>query len=84
MAVENLPTHFGKCSFAYQPDGKRATLTLSGEAAPPGGFPLALPRSLVAKVTIDGRPVSVSGNGDRLLPPKAKRVQIELAAQRAR
>lgn len=30
MAVENLPTYFGICSFAYMPDGNDAMLTFHG------------------------------------------------------
>ncbi len=78
MAIENLPTHFGKCSLAYRPSGNGATLTLSGQASPPAGFLLALPGSLEAKVTVDGKEVLRSENGGCLLPSKTRRVQIEL------
>lgn len=78
MAIENLPTHFGKCSLAYRPSGKRATLTLSGQTSPPGGFLLALPGSLQAKVTANGREAVRSENGGCLLPSKTRQVQIEL------
>lgn len=78
MAIEDLRTHFGKCSLVYRPSGNRATLTLSGQASPPGGFLLALPGSLQAKVAADGKEVVRSENGDCLLPSKTRQVQIEL------
>jgi hypothetical protein len=40
ISFNNLPTHFGPCSFTYTP-GKG--LTLTGKANPPGGFVLRLP-----------------------------------------
>ena len=79
MIIENLPTHFGKCSLAYQPTGKHAVLTFSGEALPPGGFLLPLPEPLKAKATIGGSEVARSQNGDFLIPAGTKQVQIELA-----
>ncbi len=43
IAVENLPTHFGPCSFAYTVKGQTGTLKLTGKALPPGGFILRAP-----------------------------------------
>jgi hypothetical protein len=79
MAVEDLPTHFGRCWLAYKPAGSRAALTLSGEASPPGGFLLALPETLKAVVSVDGRTVPRSQDGDYLLPRGTRRARIELA-----
>jgi hypothetical protein len=79
MVIENLPTHFGKCSLVYQPAGKLALLTLSSEASPPGGFLLSLPSSFQAKVTIGGSQVSRSQDGEWLIPAGTKQAQIELA-----
>lgn len=45
VAVTNLPTHFGPCSFTYT---RAAGLTLTGNADPPGGFVLRLPDGDVA------------------------------------
>ena len=76
MALENLPTHFGRCSLVYKPTDGGATLTLSGEASPPGGFDLALPSSLKVKLTVDGRPIARRENGSWLLPPDTRQVQL--------
>ncbi|MBM4031504.1 MAG: hypothetical protein FJ291_06915 [Planctomycetes bacterium] len=43
IAIENLPTHFGPCSFAYTVKGQRGMLKLSGDAKPPGGFVFRTP-----------------------------------------
>jgi hypothetical protein len=43
IAVGNLPTHFGSCSFAYTVKGTTGTLKLTGEAKPPGGFVFRTP-----------------------------------------
>ncbi|MHC4178681.1 MAG: hypothetical protein ACYSWU_14315, partial [Planctomycetota bacterium] len=79
MRIEDLPTHFGKCSLVYRPSGTRATLTLSGQATPPAGFLLALPGSPEAKVTVDGKEVPRSKKGDHLLRSGTKEVRIELS-----
>jgi len=76
MAVENLPTHFGRCSFVYKPTADGATLTFSGDASPPAGFELALPPSLKVKVTVDGREISRDEHGHWLLPADTKEVQL--------
>ena len=76
ILVENLPTHFGLCSFAYSPTFPNCTLYLSGSASPPDGFVLRLPMSIQASVTADGKTITRSDNGDFLLPPKTKRVNI--------
>ncbi len=38
IAIENLPTHFGPCSFMYTVKGQTGTLRLTGDAKPPGGI----------------------------------------------
>jgi len=81
MQVENLPTHFGPCSFVYEPTGDGAVLTLAGGASPPGGFRLALPPSLGARVTVDGREIDRDDGGDCLLPPDAGEVRLHWQAR---
>ena len=71
MKIENLPTHFGKCSVSWMPAPSGATLRLSGTGTPPGGFVLRLPAELSAKIAADGQVVSGT-NGDFLLPAKTK------------
>jgi len=44
MAIKNLPTHFGPCSFTYTAKGQTGTLRLAGDAKPPGGFVLRTPK----------------------------------------
>jgi len=76
MSWQNLPTHFGKCSAAYNVKGTNATLTLESVVPPPGGFVLRLPATLEAQVEVNGLKLSRTSNGDFLLPPKARRVEI--------
>lgn len=82
MEVKYLPTHFGICSFAYVPDRTGATLTLTGDASPPGGFVLALPPSLNAKITADGTPVPRPIDGNCLLPPNTRSVRVDRDSER--
>jgi len=44
IAVENLPTHFGACSFTYTAKGQAGILRLTGDAKPPGGVILRGPK----------------------------------------
>ncbi|HUT36268.1 MAG TPA: hypothetical protein VNE39_22460 [Planctomycetota bacterium] len=48
IAAENLPTHFGACSFTYMVKGSTGTLKLTGDAEPPGGVVLRAPKGDVA------------------------------------
>jgi hypothetical protein len=41
FAVENMPTHFGKLSFSYEPAGK--TVSVEIERIPPGGIEVDFP-----------------------------------------
>jgi hypothetical protein len=75
MRVENLPTHFGSCSFDYAVSGKSAKLTLSGSARPAAGFLLRLPPSPNAEVRVEGK-VIAGARGDFKLPPSAKELEI--------
>jgi len=77
IAVERLATHFGVCSLTYAPTRTTATLKLSGEAAPPGGFVLRLPQSLKARATADGKPLTRAENGDLPFPVATRQVRIE-------
>jgi hypothetical protein len=77
MTVEGLPTHFGRCSFDYRATADGATLTFSGDASPPGGFDLALPPSLAATLTADGREITRNQSGVFRLPAGTKRARLE-------
>jgi hypothetical protein len=78
MAVEGLPTYFGACYFAYRYDSSSntASLTLFGKANPPGGFAVRMPPSLAANVSCDDKTVPRSGDGDFVLPPATRHIQI--------
>jgi hypothetical protein len=76
MRTENLPTHFGKCSAAWSAAGNKATLALTGDAAPAGGFVLRLPSALRATVTTGGSAIP-GADGDFMLPAGTKGAQIE-------
>jgi hypothetical protein len=71
----NLPTHFGTCSLRVvaSPDGTQGILELTGDAAPPGGFVLSLPRRTAAW-TLDDKPLG--GAGRVAVPPGVKRLRI--------
>ncbi|MBN2473928.1 MAG: hypothetical protein JXB62_04940 [Pirellulales bacterium] len=77
MSVADLPTYFGKCSLVYRPTDRGATLTLSGDAVPPGGYVLSLPKALRVRATTDGGEMPRLDSGGYRLPPRAKRVQLE-------
>jgi hypothetical protein len=79
VAVRTMPTHFGPCTFSYEPDGREVVLTLSGEAAPPGGFVLRLPEGLAARVRIEGNDVPSPNGRAYALPAGTRRVHIDLA-----
>jgi hypothetical protein len=78
MAVRDMPTHFGECSFAYDVarDGSGAILTLSGGAAPPAGFILRMPQSLRAEVLAAGKALRATVRGDYAIPSGTGRVEI--------
>jgi len=77
LAVDNLPTYFGICSFVFKPDGDGATLTLTGNASPPDGIVVTVPPSLKARVTANGAEVARADTGDCLLPPNTTQVRFE-------
>jgi hypothetical protein len=79
VAVRTMPTHFGPCTFRYEADGAQAVLTLSGEAAPPGGFVLRMPEGLAARVRIEAQNVASPNGRDYPLPAGTQRVRIDLA-----
>lgn len=81
VAAQTMATHFGPCTFRYEASGKEAALTLSGQAAPPGGFVLRLPKALGARVRIKGKHVDSNDGRDYLLPAAAERVRIDLAPE---
>jgi hypothetical protein len=76
MAVENLPTYFGACSFEYVRIEGGAVLTLPGPAAPADGFTLRLPGPLKATVKIGNKAAKGMRGGDFWLPPGTKRAEI--------
>jgi hypothetical protein len=79
IAVDHLPTHFGPCAFRYRSSGRRATLTLSGTAAPPAGFVLRLPADPTASVQAGGKPLERSSGGDACFPASVKELDITWA-----
>jgi len=54
VEVNNLPTHYGKLSFRYKSDSNSAILNISGDVSPNNGFILRMPKSLAAKVYVNG------------------------------
>jgi hypothetical protein len=74
MKVEEMPTHFGSCSFDFQPQPGGATFAL--KAAAPGGGVLRLPTSLKVKAVADGKPLARTATGGIVIPPRATRVDL--------
>ncbi|MSU63288.1 MAG: hypothetical protein EXS31_12970 [Pedosphaera sp.] len=75
MKIENLPTHFSKCSLAWTRTGTGATFTLAGEAAPPEGFMLCLPGAMAPTVSVGGKIVA-GVRGRFPLPAGTRRAEI--------
>lgn len=76
IEVKNLPTHFGAASFTLTPGEKRATLTLAGEAAPPGGWILRLPLEFRATIVTDGEAGRPAADGSVTLPAGTTRATL--------
>jgi hypothetical protein len=77
LAVENLPTHFGTCTFRYKVTGKTARLLLDGPAAPPRGYVLRLPPQFDVQVTVAGQVLPRNTNGDVLFPAETRVVDLQ-------
>lgn len=78
MAVQDMPTQFGKCSFRHSVEGKKAVLTLFGKASSPRGFVLRMPKSLVRRASVDGEPLAAADAGDIAIPNGAQQIEIRL------
>jgi hypothetical protein len=84
VVVDGLPTYFGTCSLAWECADGKATLALSGKAAPSDGFVLRLPAGVKARVHADGKRLEVQPDGDLLLPLGTKAVTLEYVGGGAR
>ncbi|KPJ70599.1 MAG: hypothetical protein AMS14_10325 [Planctomycetes bacterium DG_20] len=83
MAVANMPTYFGPCSFEWKPSDGGATLALTGTAAPAQGFVLRLPEPLQAAVTVDGKRLKAARGGEVVLPLGTKQARIQFQGNAA-
>ncbi len=77
MAIRNMPTAFGPLGLRYDCQGRAATLTLTGRAAPPQGFVLRLPREIKASLRIGDHVLQRRANGNFLVPAQATEVRLE-------
>ncbi len=77
MAIENMPTAFGSLGLRYRSQGSQATLKLTGQAAPPQGFVLRLPREIKAGVRVGNEVLRRRANGDFLVPAQAAEVRLK-------
>lgn len=76
----NLPTHFGRCRVRYTSKKKdTAVLRIEGDASPPGGFVLRLPRERGVSARLRGTSLNPLPNGDIFLPANAQSNPIELS-----
>ncbi len=80
MSLRSLPTVFGKLTLEYRVTSQGAVMELWGDALPPGGFTLRLPPDLGATVTHEGEPLTVSPDGDCVLPPGTRRLNLTFPA----
>jgi hypothetical protein len=76
LAIENLPTHFGKLTMRWTPGQNGAVLTIGSDAKPPKGFVLSLPKSLNATVSIAGKPLERGPRGESLVPVGTQELRI--------
>ncbi|MDP2898986.1 MAG: hypothetical protein Q8Q12_20805 [bacterium] len=79
MAVENLPTHFGKLTMRWTSGENVAVLTIGPDIKPPGGLVLSLPDSLNATVSIEGKPIEGRSKGEFLVPVGTEEVLVRFA-----
>lgn len=78
MRAKGLATYFGALDAAYRVVPGGAELTLAG-SAPPAGHILRLPPVLQARVWRGGQPLPAQANGDCLLPPGTRQVQLRFS-----
>jgi hypothetical protein len=76
IKIDGMPTYFGKLNLQWKPTQDRATLSLGGTAKPPKGFLLRLPESLKSKVTVNDRTIPAVREGEFLLHPQTRLVDI--------
>ena len=76
IAVNDLRTYFGACSFSYNCDSQAGVLRVAGSASPPRGFVLRWPRTLSAALQCDGKTIEREANGDFVLPKETRRAVI--------
>ena len=82
MAMENLPTHFGRVSVHYTQRKGRGELRVEG-GVPPSGCVLRLPADLAVKEVLlsSGKPAEQAAPGDYILPKGAARLEIVFPEQ---
>ena len=76
IAIENMPTYFGKLDLRWRPRRGGATLELGGKSRPLKGHVLRLPASLNPQVTVAGRAISASAPGEFVLPPRTLEAEV--------
>jgi hypothetical protein len=77
VGLRDVRTPYGALSYTLRRRAGVTTLTLSGEATPPGGFVLRWPEGATPpqRVRIDGRAAAWSGN-DLAIPANARRIEL--------
>ena len=77
VGVSDVRTPYGNLTYGLKRQGDRTTLTLSGQAAPPGGFVLIWPagQEMPQRVRIDGRRAEWSER-QLSIPVDARRVEL--------
>jgi hypothetical protein len=75
--AENLPTHFGPCTFGWIPqrDGS-VLLTVSDTCDPPDGFLLRIPETTAVIAKIGDFELKRERNGDILIPATERKVKV--------
>jgi hypothetical protein len=64
VCVRDMPTWYGAVSYAVRRENGKVFMSLSGPCAPPAGFHIRLPPSVVAsgEIIINGSPITVDGS----------------------
>ncbi|MBL7185585.1 MAG: hypothetical protein ISS70_04615 [Phycisphaerae bacterium] len=76
IAIQNMPTYFGRLDLRWRPWRGGATLELGGNRPPAARFVLRLPTSLNPRVAVGGRVIPASAPGEFILSAPTREAEI--------
>ncbi|MHC4435331.1 MAG: hypothetical protein ACYTBS_26155, partial [Planctomycetota bacterium] len=76
IAIENMPTYFGRLDLWWRPRQGGATLEIGGSPAPAARFALRLPASLNPQVTVGSQTIPASVPGEFILSATTREAEI--------